>query len=245
MSISLMARVWAESKAEGGSLLVMLALADWCNEDGMCWPSIPKLAEKARLSERQTQYVLRGLESQGEISVDRSAGGRNKRSTYYLTCGETVQFAPETMQTVQFAAETVQFATQTVQPTAPALIRQIDPSTEPPEDIYALVSLRGFKESYSAASERVRDKLLAAVKGWDLEVEAVKVADWIDRHRGRKATVAFLLNWFDKPNGGTNGPTRPHPTAPLSQFTRGAGSATPAGRTEAERYAARVTRYQS
>ena len=42
-----------------------------------------------------------------------------------------------------------------------------------------------------------------------------------------------------------NGPTRPHPAAPLSQFTRGAGSNPPAGRTEAERYAARVTRYQS
>lgn len=89
----------------------MLALADWCDDEGVCWPSIPKLAEKSRVSERQVQYLLRGLESMGELHVDRSPGGRHKRSTYYLTI-------PETMQTVQSE-------TETVQPTAP------HPSGEP------------------------------------------------------------------------------------------------------------------
>lgn len=238
-----MTKVWESSKAEGGALLVMLALADWCNDEGICWPSITKLAEKSRLSERQTQYVLRSLESDGELYVERSTGGRNKRSTYYLTPGQTVQSAQETMQTlqtVQSTAETVQFATQTVQPTAPALTRQLKPLEEPSEDIYALGQLRGFKKSYTDASPKVRESLSAAAKGWDLDIEVVKIADWLDRHRGRQATVAFLLNWFTKEQ--PNGTQRTNTS--LSQFTRGAGgNPAPAG-TDSEWWR-RVGRYQT
>jgi hypothetical protein len=67
MSVKIMARVWAQSTRKDGELLVMLALADFANDAGESWPSIPELAQKARLTERQTRRVLIKLEQVGEI----------------------------------------------------------------------------------------------------------------------------------------------------------------------------------
>jgi hypothetical protein len=83
-----MARVWANSQQSGGGLLVMLALADFANDEGECWPSILVLAQKARLSEREVQYLLPKLEQTGELRLDRSNGGRNRRNRYIVTVTE-------------------------------------------------------------------------------------------------------------------------------------------------------------
>ena len=88
-----MSRVWEHSKAEEGARLVMLALADFSNDDGECWPSIPQLAKKSRLSDRQVQRILRSLEIAGEIEVEHSSGGRHKRSRYWITVQETMTSA--------------------------------------------------------------------------------------------------------------------------------------------------------
>jgi hypothetical protein len=83
-----MARVWSQSQRKDGELLVMLALADFANDAGESWPSIPTLAQKARLTERQTRRVLSKLETVGEIRRIRSNGGRNRRSHYFITLAE-------------------------------------------------------------------------------------------------------------------------------------------------------------
>jgi hypothetical protein len=83
-----MARVWAHSQRKDGELLVMLALADFANDAGECWPSIPVLAEKARLTERQARRDLDKLEAAREIRRQRSTGGRNRRTHYFITLPE-------------------------------------------------------------------------------------------------------------------------------------------------------------
>ena len=88
MSVKIMARVWAHSRQKGGELLVMLALADFANDAGESWPSIPTLADKSRLAERQTRRVLRNLESAGEIRRVGTNGGRNRRNHYFITVTE-------------------------------------------------------------------------------------------------------------------------------------------------------------
>ena len=88
MSIKVMSRVWAHSQKKSGELLVMLALADFADDDGLCWPSIPVLAQKARLTDRQVQYLLPKLVQSGELRIDRSNGGRNRRSRYIVTVQE-------------------------------------------------------------------------------------------------------------------------------------------------------------
>ena len=58
MSVYYTAGVWELADAEGTKLLMLIALADYCNDDGICWPSNPHLAERCRLSVRQTQRLL-------------------------------------------------------------------------------------------------------------------------------------------------------------------------------------------
>ena len=74
VSVSVMTRVWASSRASKGQLLVLLAIADFADDDGRAWPSVCTLAKKARLSERETQYVLRQLEEMGELRVLHNEG---------------------------------------------------------------------------------------------------------------------------------------------------------------------------
>jgi DNA-binding MarR family transcriptional regulator len=84
-----MARVWAHSQCEGGELLVMLALADFSNDAGESWPSLEVLAQKARLTKRQVCKVLDKLQAAGEIWRERSTGGRNRRTRYFIALNPT------------------------------------------------------------------------------------------------------------------------------------------------------------
>lgn len=78
-----MSLVWDRGPFEGGSLLVMLALADWANDEGECWPAVPTIASKARMGERNARYVLKNLEAGGWLS--RAVGrGRTHSNTYFL-----------------------------------------------------------------------------------------------------------------------------------------------------------------
>ena len=82
MSIRVMATVWQDAKEyREGPLLVLLALADWANDEGWCWPSVPAIAEKSRLTERQVYNVLAGLQCDGVI-VRQGGGGRGKATRY-------------------------------------------------------------------------------------------------------------------------------------------------------------------
>jgi DNA-binding MarR family transcriptional regulator len=79
-----MSKVWEMSSRRDGELLVLLAIADHANDDGAAYPSIPKLAQKARLTERQARKVIRKLEEAGELRVERSNGGRNRCNRYFI-----------------------------------------------------------------------------------------------------------------------------------------------------------------
>jgi|SRR5687768_5673576 len=48
-----------------------------------CWPSVERLATMIRRSERQTQYLLRQLEQERYISVEKGRG-RRKSNTYTI-----------------------------------------------------------------------------------------------------------------------------------------------------------------
>ena len=83
MSIRVMTQVWEHSRQSGGGLLVMLALADFANDDGRSWPSINTVAKKARMSSRQAQRVVRDAQENGELKVE-LATGPNGVNTYVI-----------------------------------------------------------------------------------------------------------------------------------------------------------------
>ncbi len=85
MSIDVMSRVWKKSQEKGSRLLLLLAIADHTDEFGFAWPGIALLAEKTRMSERQTKRLLNETEETGELYVDRR--GYNNR--YIVTVGMT------------------------------------------------------------------------------------------------------------------------------------------------------------
>ena len=86
-----MSRVWDSNRQSGTDLVILLALADRASEDGVCWPSLEALAERARLADtRHVRRILRKLEQQGEIYTIPGAG-RGNTSLYLVCVGMTDQ----------------------------------------------------------------------------------------------------------------------------------------------------------
>lgn len=69
MSIRIMSAVWDSKRYDASTLVVLLAMADYANdEDNTCRPSIGRLADKSRLSQRQVMRILGKLKSDGTIT---------------------------------------------------------------------------------------------------------------------------------------------------------------------------------
>ena len=77
MSIKLMCAVWEMQDISSTTKLVLLALADSANDEGVCWPSLTTIARKSSLSRSTVAEVLSNLERQQVISRDRGNVGRS------------------------------------------------------------------------------------------------------------------------------------------------------------------------
>jgi len=86
MSVRTITRVWEHSKQSSTDLLLLLAMADHADDDGVCWPGIPRLAAKTRTSERQTIRNVEKLAQSGEIFLSRQCG-RGHSNLYFITVG--------------------------------------------------------------------------------------------------------------------------------------------------------------
>lgn len=88
-----MSAVWELADLSQSETLVLLALADHANDDGLCWPSIAGLAQKARLERRATQYVMKRLEKRGLLQISRGTGkGHTSRYRLNLKGAENAPF---------------------------------------------------------------------------------------------------------------------------------------------------------
>lgn len=84
MSIDLMNQVWKHANLTGTKLIIMLALADMANDEGICFPSIETIAHKARVNKRNTQQHIRDLVADGYISREENfvQSGRQTSNIY-------------------------------------------------------------------------------------------------------------------------------------------------------------------
>jgi len=64
-----MAKVWDGFPRGGTELLALLALADWSDDEGRCYPSIKSIAKKIRLKERQAQRAVNQLINDGFVQI--------------------------------------------------------------------------------------------------------------------------------------------------------------------------------
>lgn len=101
MSIKYMSAVWERADLTQSQTLVALAIADHADDEGHCYPSIDRIALKARIKRRQTQAVIRQLEDLGLLRVERHAGRRHANDFWI----KRAIFAP--LEMVQSGAEKV------------------------------------------------------------------------------------------------------------------------------------------
>lgn len=69
MSIALMTRVWESEMPTHAHKLVLLAFADYADEEGRCWPSVGRVATRSQISRRQVQRVVSDLKKSGLLEV--------------------------------------------------------------------------------------------------------------------------------------------------------------------------------
>ena len=67
MSIRVMSKVWESYPGGGSELLALLALADWSDDNGRCYPSMASISKKVRLKPRQAQRVVHQLIEAGDV----------------------------------------------------------------------------------------------------------------------------------------------------------------------------------
>ncbi len=72
-----MQAVWEHSRQSGGALVLLLAIADNAHDDGDgAYPSNDTLAQKARMTGRNVNILLKQLVEAGEITIRPNAGPR-------------------------------------------------------------------------------------------------------------------------------------------------------------------------
>lgn len=95
MSIRVLAQIWDFGPEDRSELLVLLALADFANDEGECWPSMVGVAQKARMTERGAQKIVRRLEEDGWLKID-TGGGRGGKNRYRILAQNPEQETPNT-----------------------------------------------------------------------------------------------------------------------------------------------------
>lgn len=81
MSVRIMSQVWAVEALTMVERIILLALADWADGDGLAWPSMKQIAKKSRCSRTHAQRCIRHLEELGFVTVARGTG-RGWRNGY-------------------------------------------------------------------------------------------------------------------------------------------------------------------
>lgn len=88
MSIELINAVWKHSQQKkSGALVVLQAIADYANADGIAWPAVATLARKTRMSKRNLQRWLSALQRDGELRILRNQGRHG--TNIYRVCVPT------------------------------------------------------------------------------------------------------------------------------------------------------------
>lgn len=73
------------SRATGLDLLVLLAIADHSNADGLAWPALETIAQRCGVNEKTVRRALPKLEALGEIKIESRRApekGLGRRSLY-------------------------------------------------------------------------------------------------------------------------------------------------------------------
>lgn len=92
-----MSWIWENATVGGSNLLILLAMADFADDNGgSVYPSMKTLAKKARMSQDQARRVVHKLIADGHIELVQKGGwdgGRNRSNEYRLVINRTCKTA--------------------------------------------------------------------------------------------------------------------------------------------------------
>ncbi|WAT26308.1 helix-turn-helix domain-containing protein [Pseudomonas sp. GXZC] len=124
MSTIIMSLCWPLQGMSGPQKAVLISLADNANDEGVCWPSVARIAERTCLAERTVQGAIKWLGQARILSVRERMG----RSTMY-TLTPASYAPPQGMHPAADAPSPPQQTTKTPAAGAPRTV--IEPSIEP------------------------------------------------------------------------------------------------------------------
>ncbi|WP_328825172.1 helix-turn-helix domain-containing protein [Pseudomonas palmensis] len=124
MSTIIMSACWPLQGMSGPQKAVLISLADNANDEGVCWPSVARIAERTCLAERTVQTAIKWLCQVGLLSIRERMG----RSTMY-TLTPAAYAPPQEPHPAAAAPPPPQLTTETPAAAAPRTV--IEPSSEP------------------------------------------------------------------------------------------------------------------
>lgn len=86
MSLKTMLRVWEHSQTQRAARCLMLALADFANDDGICWPGTASLAKKINEAPDYTDTIIKKCIDMGELAKE-AGHGRGHKTRFAVLCG--------------------------------------------------------------------------------------------------------------------------------------------------------------
>jgi len=156
MSVQIMSRVWEKSTRKGNDLLLLLAISDHTDSDGVCWPGIESLAEKTRVTERQLIRNVHTLAESGELFI-KTGGGRSNTNLYMVTVGlSAAEIQPVLVKRFKYSTE------QAANITADILSKQAK-NTVIDDSVTEAETLSSETETLSSKAETLTSKALNPV----------------------------------------------------------------------------------
>lgn len=165
MSFPMMREIWKNGPEKQAERFVLLALADYANDQGECWPAVSSLAMRTCMSVRGVQTILRRLEADGWLAIE-VGGGRKNCNMYRI-------------KTPQLDAETPQLTALNPAGAAPEPLRTLkeplreplreEPPLDPPERKRRAVQL---PEDWVPNDRNIQDAILRNFTGQEIDHEA-------------------------------------------------------------------------
>lgn len=94
MSVKYSSKVWEDTSIKKHSdLVLMLAIADHANDDGIAWPGLSSLGRKTRMSRRTIQRAIDRMSKSGKLVIEQEGRGR-ATSLYRVVYDTGVKLTP-------------------------------------------------------------------------------------------------------------------------------------------------------
>ena len=114
--MSFQAMTWAVKQKAGNATAkcLLLAIANYADEEGRCWPSQSQLAKDCECSERTIGRIISDMEKRGILKRERRHRGNGSRTSDIIHLNLTDNLSPDTM-----SPDTVSSLTDTMSPPEP------------------------------------------------------------------------------------------------------------------------------